>query len=99
MKFYKIADDQIIDLERVVDITIIDIPSQKGDIEYALLFEFNILDQVKMIPNRNLDEEERETSHTQTNEYFYLSRISESFSNMKLAEDELNKIIEFSKEK
>jgi hypothetical protein len=92
MNLYKISDEQAIDLDRVIDVTIIDLPDQNNKIQWALMFELSVVDQVKIISN-NPDEDEIETSHTQTNEYFYVTRISDGYETLELAKKQLDKII------
>lgn len=102
MNFYKIDNDFSINLDRVIGITIIDLPSKKEDdeltdIKWHLVFELDIIDSVKHF-TMSPDEDAYETSAYKNDEYEYRSCISKPFDTIKEAELVMEKISKMNKD-
>ena len=102
MNFLEIAEDMAIDLDKVVDVQIIDVEN-KEDItnpKYVIVFTLNIVESVRVLPN-SPDEDEYETSHFQTRDYDYAIRMTPAFNSYKDARRVFNTIVNshLSKEK
>lgn len=98
MNFYKIDNDFSINLDRVVSITIIDLPVEKDSdkVKWHLVFELDIIDSVKHF-TMSPDEDAYETSAYKNDEYEYRSCISKGFATIKEAELELERVSKIGK--
>jgi len=85
MNILKLSDEHVINLDHVVDMKIVDFQDDKGNPVYAIMFQTNLIDCIKVIPN-SPDEDDYETSHCQVREYIYNYEVSPTYKTLKEAE-------------
>ena len=91
MNLMQLSDEFVINLDHVSTMSIIDVPDEKGNICWAILFQLNLIDSVKTFAN-SPDEEYRETSHNQLREYSYSVEISPLYKTIQEAKLVLKRI-------
>lgn len=75
MNILMLSDEFAINMDHVVSMTLIDIPSEDGKIKWAVAFKTQLIENVKTFPV-SPDEDEYETSHCQLKEYIYNYEVS-----------------------
>lgn len=94
MRFVEIGEDFAIDLDKVLDMSIVGIENQ-NDLtkpKYIIIFTLNTIESVFIIPNKEIDEDEYESSHVQERNYTYMTRMSPEFKSYKEARECFEKL-------